>query len=305
MLRLVLMFLILISAPIHADDDIFAKQGDEVLLQVELDAAFAGIPEADRLTFIRDGGRVDQLVQNLLQTRQIAAAARADGFDDDPVIASRLALVAERELAKIWLEHVMANAPEADYAALAKEYYLGHPEEFMYPEMRDVSHILISTETRSEEEAQAIIADIETRLSEDPARFDDLVEEFSEDPARVNNKGRYPQMKRGDMVKPFEDAAFALEGEGQISAPVKTSYGYHVIRLNRRIPSAPVPFDEVKEQLMAQARERHLAEYRKRYIVSLTEDPIEIPDGAVETMAKRYFGENFELAPDYYGSKGD
>jgi len=244
-------------------------------------------------------------VQNLLQTRQIAAAARADGFDDDPVIASRLALVAERELAKIWLEHVMANAPEADYAALAKEYYLGHPEEFMYPEMRDVSHILISTETRSEEEAQAIIEDIETRLSEDPARFDDLVVEFSEDPAKTNNKGRYPQMKRGDMVKPFEDAAYALENEGEISEPVKTSYGYHIIRLNRRMPPAPVPFDQIKDQLEAQAEQRHLAEYRKRYIVSLTEDPIEIPDGAVETMAKRYFGENFELAPDYYGSKGD
>ena len=107
------------------------------------------------MTFIRDGGRVDQLVQNLLQTRQIAAAARDAGFDEDAVIAARMQLAAERELAKTWLENIMTNAPEADYAALAEEYYIGNSDEFMTTEMLDVSHILISTETRTEEEALA------------------------------------------------------------------------------------------------------------------------------------------------------
>ena len=305
MFRLGILLLILMSAPLHAEDHVFARQGDQVLTQTEIDAAFAGIPEANRLTFIRDGARVDQLVQNLLQTRQIAAAARAAGFNEDAVIASRMQLAAERELAKTWLEDVMVNAPEADYAALAGEYYIGHPDEFMTSEMLDVSHILISTETRSEEDAQAVIADVEARLAEDPGQFDVLVEEFSEDPAKVNNRGRYPQMKRGDMVRPFEDAAFALENEGEISGPVKTSYGYHVIRLNRRIPPEPVPFEQVKDQLMVQAEQRHLAEYRKRYIRSLTGDPIEHPEGAVEAMATRYFGENLERAPDRLGAKED
>ena len=305
MFRLSVLLLIVISAPLHAEEEVFARQGDQVLTQTEIDAAFSGIPEADRLNFIRDGGRVDQLVQNLLQTRQIAAAARADGFDEDAVIAARMQLAAERELAKTWLEHLIANVPKADYAALAEEYYIGHTDEFMTTEMLDVSHILISTETRSEEDAQALIVDIEARLGEDPGQFDRLVEELSEDPAKVNNRGRYPRMKRGDMVRPFEDAAFALESDGQISGPVKTSYGYHVIRLNRRIPPEPVPFEQIKDQLMTQVEQRHLAEYRKRYIRGLTGDPIEHPEGAVEAMAKRYFGENLELAPDRAGATND
>ena len=305
MFRLSVLLLIVMSATLSAEEGVFALQGDQVLTQTEIDAAFAGIPEADRLNFIRDGGRVDQLVQNLLQTRQIAAAARADGFDEDAVIAARMQLAAERELARTWLENLMANAPKADYAALAEEYYIGHTDEFMTTEMLDVSHILISTETRTDEEALALISDMAARLAKDPGLFDALVDEFSEDPAKVNNRGRYPQMKRGDMVRPFEDAAFALQNEGQISGPVKTSYGYHIIRLNRRIPAEPVPFEQVRDQLMAQAEQRHLAEYRKRYIRGLTDDPIEHPEGAVEAMAKRYFGENLELAPDRAGTTND
>ena len=214
-------------------------------------------------------------------------------------------LAAERELAKAWLEEVMANAPEADYAALAEEYYIGHPDEFMTPEMRDVSHILISTETRTAEDALALVAELENRLAEDPASFDGLIAEYSEDPAKTNNRGRYPQMKRGDMVKPFEDAAFALEKEGQISAPIETSYGYHIIRLNRTLPSEPVPYEQVKDQLMVEAEKRHLTEYRKRYVIGLTREPIEHPEGAVEAMAKRYFGENLERAPDRAGTTTD
>ncbi|MEJ2384286.1 MAG: peptidylprolyl isomerase [Xanthomonadales bacterium] len=285
----------LVSAPALAADDVFARQGDQQLSQGDMDAAFARIPEEDRLRFVRDGGRVNEIVTSLLRTRTIAADAEANGFAEEELVANRLRLGYERELARLWLERVVADAPEADYAALAREYYLGHPDEFMSPETLDVSHILIATDERSDEDALALIADIEARLAEDPSQFEALVDEFSDDPGKVNNRGRYPQMKRGDMVAAFEQAAFALEDAGQLSGPVQTGYGYHLIRLNGRTPAERIPYDEVKDALMEQEKRRYLAEYRERYIRQLLTDPIEIPDGAVETMARRYFGENLEL----------
>ena len=297
-IMLVLTLGLSLTAAVSADE-IFAIQGDQSLTRAELDAAFAEIPEVHRLPFIRDGARVDQLVQKLLRSRQIAAAARAEGFDQDPLVANRMKLAAENELAAAWMENVVANAPEADYLALAEEYYLANPEQFMTPELRDVSHILIGSETRSEEDALALIEEVKARLDENPAQFDALVEEFSEDPAKKSNAGRYPAMKRGEMVKPFEEAAYALQQDGEISVPVKTSYGYHLIRLNRVIPSAPIPFEEVREQLVEQSKKNYLAEYRERYIIDVTSEPIDIQEGAVEAMLKQYFGEDLELAPRF------
>jgi len=57
----------------------------------------------------------------------------------------------------------------------------------------------------------------------------------------------------GDMVKPFEEAAFALE-PGEISEPVKTDYGYHVIRLDAYYEPTMMTFEEVKPQLVALER---------------------------------------------------
>ena len=291
--------LLLFSVSIVADDTPFAIQGDQVLTQDDMDAAFAEIPEIHRYAFIRDGDRVNQLVQKLLRSRQVAAVARAEGFDQDPRVIDRLALTQEEELAKMWLEHVVANAPEADYEAMAEEYYLANPEQFQSGERLDVSHILVSTETRSDEDALALVSELEARLAEDPAQFDALVMEYSDDPAKATNAGRYPDMKKGEMVAPFEAAAFALESPGQVSAPVKTAYGYHIIRLNRRMEAGTLPFETVKGQLVENLRDKHLADYRKRYIAKTTSGTIEIPETAVETMLKRYFGENLENAPRF------
>ena len=106
-------------------------------------------------------------------------------------------------------------------------------------------------------------------------------------------------MKKGQMVKAFEAAAFAMENDGDISEPVETAYGYHLIRLNSRNPEGLMPFESVKAQAMGQARTKYLTDYRSRYVRELQATPIEMTEAAVEAMAKRYFGENLELAPDY------
>lgn len=276
-----------------------AIQGDVVLTQAEIDAAFSRIPEEHRLAFVRDGGRVDQLIRSLLEGQILAAEARKAGYDEVPLIRERISLAAERELAEAWLQHVVAQAPEVDYEALAYEQYLANPEPWKTKGMVDVTHLLISSEDRSEEEALAQIQELRAALDDDPSRFDELVLERSEDPSVRDNKGRFPEMVRGQMVKPFEDAAFALQTPGEISQPVKTDYGYHLIRLNRRIPPTVRPYDEVREAAVKQAKSRHLTEYRSNYLRKLLTKPIELPDGAVEAMAKRYFGEDLQLAPEY------
>ncbi|MCW8871823.1 MAG: peptidylprolyl isomerase, partial [Xanthomonadales bacterium] len=138
---------------------------------------------------------------------------------------------------------------------------------------------------------------LESRLQADPAKFDELVTEYSDDPAKINNDGRYREMRPGMMVAPFEKAAFALQEPGEISDPVQTDYGFHIIRLNGRSGNELQEFSAVKEEAMAEARQRHLDSYRESYYRRVLSDPIVVPEGAVEIMARRHFGENLELAP--------
>jgi peptidyl-prolyl cis-trans isomerase C len=279
-------------------DGILAVQGDVVLTQDEIDAAFSRIPPEHRLLFIRDGERVNQLVQSLLAIKVVAADAYGAGYENDRLAKNRMALAAEKELGEAWMERVMENAPEADYAALAYENYVANPEVFQTEAIVDVSHILIATEDRSNEEALELALSLREQVLEDPSRFDGFIEEFSDDPGKAANQGRYPLVRRGQMVTPFEDMAFSMNNPGDISEPVQTDYGYHLIRLNNSFPPRTQAFEDVKADVMTRAREQYLAKYRSRYLKKLLAEPIEMPDGAVDAMARRYFGEDLEMAPD-------
>ena len=283
-----------------ADENVFARQGDVVLTQAELDAAFQRIPENIRLPFIRDGERVDRLVQNLLRYKQTAAEAKSGEFDQEADVQLRMKLAAEQELAEAWVQKLIADIPHGDYEQLAYESYLASPEDFQIPAAVDVSHILISSDNRPEEEALETVNRLYAELVEDPALFDEYIASWSEDPAKASNQGRYPHVVPGQMVDAFEKQAFAMAEPGEISKPVKTAYGFHIIRLNAKIPAGLKPFDQVKTPLIVKARNEHVQTFRTNYLKRLAEVPIELEDGAVEAMVKRHFGENLERAPDFY-----
>jgi peptidyl-prolyl cis-trans isomerase C len=287
------------AGPTGQDNGVFATQGGVVLTQDELDAAFMGIPVANRLAFIRDGEKVEKFVKSLLRNKLIAVDAQQAGFDQGPMVRNRLQLATEKELAETWIVNLVENAPDADYEAMALEHYLANPEEYRTPEMVDVSHILIRSDSRSEQEALEIASKLRKDLRADPSQFDAFVVEYSEDPAKQSNGGRYPGVQRGQMVKPFEATAFLLEEPGQISEPVQTNYGYHIIRLNKVMAPELVPFPQLKQGLMQQAKEKYLSDFRLRYIKEQTAAPIDVPKSAVEAMVKRWFGEELELAPEF------
>jgi peptidyl-prolyl cis-trans isomerase C len=276
-----------------------AKQGGVVLTQAEIDAAFSTIPPENRLRFIRDGEKVQMLVRNLLRNKLLAEEAKKAAYDQQTLVSLRLAQATEKELAGEWIKKVVDDAPVVDYAAIAYENYLVNPDLWKTEDRIDVSHILISSESRSAESARELATALWEELKLDPSRFDPMVEEYSEDPSKAVNGGRFPQVRKDDMVKPFEEAAFAMENPGEISQPIETAYGFHIIRLNRNLPGAVPKFEDVKALAMEQAREKYLEDYRTRYLRILVSEPIVLPDGATEEMAKRYFGENLELAPDF------
>ncbi|WP_313162801.1 peptidylprolyl isomerase [Sedimentibacter sp.] len=119
-----------------------------------------------------------------------------------------------------------------------KEYYEKHKDTYVTQEMVKASHILVD----SEEKATEILEDITDGLS-----FEDAAKEFSSCPSKEAG-GALGQFGKGQMVPEFEDAVFAMQA-GEISGPVKTQFGYHLIKLTERTPERNSSFEEVVQEV--------------------------------------------------------
>ncbi|MBC8227478.1 MAG: peptidylprolyl isomerase [Gammaproteobacteria bacterium] len=129
-----------------------------------------------------------------------------------------------------------------------KEYYEDNIERFVSNEERRSRHILIATDEQvSEESALDLVTSIKNRLSEGEA-FEVLAKEYSSDPGSAENGGDLGWAERGLFVPEFDETLFNLE-INQISEPVKTQFGYHIIQLNELKIGIQQNFDEIENDL--------------------------------------------------------
>ena len=286
----------LISVPVvmAGSTDPIITQGSSSVSQQEFDGRISRIPQKDRLSFLRDGSRVEKILRQLIMDRRIADEARKTGFENDPLVQQRLKLAMDSELAKAWLDSIQAQQLNAaDFQQMAKEYYLTHKNTFKSVESIDVAHILVGSDNRTEEAAKKLSAELYARLIANPGLWEELVIEYSDDPGSKSKGGKYLAVVPGKMVKAFEDTAFAIQNVGEIASPVKTQFGYHIIRLDAHNPAATIPFEEVEAQLTQQQQQSFAQKARVDYISGInTMENLVIPDCAVEEMMLRYFDDN-------------
>ena len=120
-----------------------------------------------------------------------------------------------------------------------KEYFEENKETFAVEEQIKVSHILTETEE--------VAAEVKEKLDagED---FAELAKEYSTDESNKDFGGDLGIVKRGEMVPEFEEAAFSMEA-GSISEPVKTQFGYHIIKVDDKKEAREADFEQSKEQI--------------------------------------------------------
>jgi peptidyl-prolyl cis-trans isomerase C len=253
------------------DDDVLVTWRDLNLTRADYEAALRAIPEVDRFSFQLSMQRITGMLNSLLLIRTLAAEGRELGLDKDPVVQSEIVLATEKVLAKWRVEAFETSLKIPDLTAVAEERYRIKPEEFRTPEQVHAFHVLVDTKTRSEEEASARAGEVRRRALAG-ADFGGLASEFSDDPSTKNNQGDLGFFGRGSMVKPFEDAAFALEKPGDISPVVKTQFGYHVILLREKQPARQKSFAEVKDALIEQIRAKYVEAAKNRHAEAITTD---------------------------------
>lgn len=220
------------EAAARSPDDVIAIVAGETI--TEADLAFAAEDLAQELANVPAAERRAFLVTVLIDMKVMANAARALDLDQSEVFQRRLDYLEERALRRAYF---VAEIEGAVTEETVREAYDEFVARFADQQEVRARHILVDTE----EEAEAAIAAIEGGRP-----FEEVAQEMSLDTSGPGG-GDLGYFGPGQMVAPFEEAAFALE-VGEVSAPVESRFGWHVIRLEDRRDVTLPAFEEVAAQ---------------------------------------------------------
>ncbi len=158
------------------------------------------------------------------------------------------------------------QTPEADEDTCRRFYDL-HPSRFRTAPLVEAAHILIEADPADDLAMGLATGDARTlirQLQADPSRFEELARSKSACPSREHG-GNLGQAQPGQMVKPFDEALFAMEPDSLCPNPVRTRFGVHVIRAGRRVDGRQLPFEAVSQAIADYLEEasyrRALAQY--------------------------------------------
>lgn len=129
-----------------------------------------------------------------------------------------------------------------------KAWYDGHKERYQQPEERRASHILIAAEKLGKDKARQKAEEVLREVQAKPAAFAELARKHSDDPGSASQGGDLGFFGRGMMVKPFEDATFALR-DGEVSGIVESDFGFHIIKLTGQHVAREKPLAEVRGEI--------------------------------------------------------
>gem|GEM_PF-1128855 len=218
----------------------------EMTVQQFLDLA-AKLPMRSRRA-LQDKDKRRMFVENHVLQDLVFDDGRKLGYDKDDNIRKQVRDLEHRlVIQKVMLEH--QGDPVSDDEI--RKYYDSHQGEFSTDRVR-ASHILI----KDKAEAEKVLAE----LKADPSKFAELAKEHSIDKSNAQKGGDLGYFGKGRMVKEFEDAAFGLQHDGDMTGLVETRFGYHIIKRTGREDGHIRPFDEVKNQIRIRlANERRQA----------------------------------------------
>ena len=248
-------------------DAVVAKVGKLEITQSDLDLAIANLDP--QLAQLPDEQKKVAALSGAIDVKLLAGNADGEGLKDDAEFKKRMAFIADRELHNIYFKkHVVDAVTEDDVKARYEKEIAALPKQ----EEVSARHILVKTE----EEAKAIIADLDAGKD-----FIELAKEKSTDPNKSEG-GDLGYFTKGRMVPEFEEAAFAMEKGTYTKTPVKTQFGFHVIKLEDKRDAAPPAYETVAQQVRQLVmRDKYLAIIEK----AKAEQKVEILD---EVLRKGY-----------------
>ena len=252
---LLISFLIMITSSC-----VFAADSADITNKVLARVGSHDITESEALEFIKPFGQQaamlyaseqgrKMVIDDLISMRLYALDAEEKKLDQNPEFIENLETVRRTMLAQVAMREVIKDITVSEDEV--KKFYEDNQKLFTQPERVSASHILVSDDET--------LAKVQSELKAGKS-FDAVAKEFSIDPGSASNGGDLGEFPKGVMVPEFEKAAFELKNPGDVSEPVKSQFGWHVIKLGEHIPESVMPFEQVKDHIEQEVREKKTQE---------------------------------------------
>jgi peptidyl-prolyl cis-trans isomerase C len=255
---LLAMVFLVVCLSAFANDDVVLTTRDFVVTTDDFEYYLTeqGITDAKRSRTLSKDGAVRAVFENIYVARAFAAEGERNPAIDQSEIEWRSADFRDRLLMKKQLAYEVEVVMRGiNWDALAREQYTANKTDYVTGERVSAAHILISSADRTPEVVQARVDDVLARLRAGES-FPEIAQQYSDDAGSADRGGELGFFSRKKMVKPFEDTVFAMTQAGEISVPVETQYGYHIIRFNERITGRQLSFEEAKAEIVETLKPR-------------------------------------------------
>jgi peptidyl-prolyl cis-trans isomerase C len=228
-----------------------AKQRNTLLFKEALDnlAAIALLKnEARQLNLKVDREKLDQQMQAISKRfpspEEFQKALTAQGMTESDLRKN----VEESMTLQLVIDNASKDAPAATDAEIQK-FYDDNADKFQNPEQVHAAHILLRVDPKANPEQKAEVKkkleDIRADIEANKISFSDAAAKYSEDRSNASKGGDLGFFRKGQMVKPFEDTAFATQ-PGTLSQVIETQFGFHIVKVIEKKPAGKQTLEEVK-----------------------------------------------------------
>ena len=227
-------------------EKILARVGALTVTENEVDEFILGMGQRGQSYNNPEGRRI--ILEQLIGNKLLLQDARRNLYEAEPEFKAQLAKMKDELLVNYTANKVIATVSVSEKEC--REYYEANLDKLGGGEVVNASHILVE----SEAQAMDILSEIKAGLS-----FEDAAEKYSSCPSKANG-GNLGEFGRGQMVPEFDAAVFAMEVGTVTEAPVKTQFGYHLIKLlDKKCAEAPAyeaVAPRLKEALLSEKRRK-------------------------------------------------
>jgi peptidyl-prolyl cis-trans isomerase C len=264
-----------------------ARQGGAILTDAEFDVFMERVAEEHHLGFLISRERLSDAMNNLMLPRLIAAHAASNGYLEAPEVQARLYQNVVMSISDSYLADHLAELELDDYEQVARELYLRDPDRFKTPDRFDFTHVLVATgRERGELEAMERVLYLYEQMTEG-RELTDLASEYSDEEGARDNAGQFTEISFRDLDEIFAAALFQLP-DGTISEPVRTQFGWHIIRRDGHHEPRRQTFEEARERAINVARRRHQERISESLVSGLRSQQMEINVAGLKDYLERY-----------------